>query len=108
MSALNTNTQTLSETPTLQVIDNHITVQEASEITGYNAQYLRRLLRAGKMEAIKIGQIWLVNLTSLQAYISCAISSNDLRCGPKGTASHGKTGSPETKVYCLTRRTCAR
>jgi hypothetical protein len=33
------NTQTLSEIPTLQVIDNHITVQEAAEITGYNAQY---------------------------------------------------------------------
>ena len=78
------NTQSLSQISTLQVIDNHITVQEAAEITGYNIQYLRRLLRTGKMEAIKIGQIWLVNLASLQAYFSCAISSNDLRFGPKG------------------------
>ena len=65
-------------------IDNHITVQEASEITGYNVQYLRRLLRAEKLEAIKIGQIWLVNLASLQVYFSSAISSNDMRFGPKG------------------------
>ena len=82
MSSL--NTQTLSEIPTLQVIHNHITVQEAAEITGYNTQYLRRILRARKLEAIKIGQIWLVNLASLQAYFSSAISSNDLRFGPKG------------------------
>ena len=42
MSAL--NTQTLSEISTLQVIDNHITVKESAKITGYNIQYLRRLL----------------------------------------------------------------
>jgi excisionase family DNA binding protein len=83
MSALNPSTQPLSDKPTLQVIDNHITVQEASEITGYNVQYLRRLLRAEKLDAIKVGQIWLINLASLQAYINLAISSNDLRCGPK-------------------------
>ncbi|MGD9092089.1 MAG: helix-turn-helix domain-containing protein [Anaerolineales bacterium] len=81
MSAL--SPKTLSENPTFQVIDNHITVQEAAEITGYNVQYLRRLLRAGKLDALKIGQIWLVNLASVQAYFSRAISSNDLRCGPK-------------------------
>jgi excisionase family DNA binding protein len=82
MSALNPSTQPLSEKPP-QVIDNHITVQEASEITGYNVQYLRRLLRAEKLDAIKVGQIWLINLASLQIYFIHAISSNDLRCGPK-------------------------
>jgi len=61
MSVLNTNNQTLSENPTLQVIHNHITVQEAAEITGYNTLYLRLILRAGKLDAMKIGQIWLVD-----------------------------------------------
>jgi hypothetical protein len=89
MSALNSNTstfntQTLSENQTLQLIHNHITFQEAAEITGYIAQYLLRILCSGKLEAIKIGQIWLVNLASLQAYFSSAISSNDMRFGPKG------------------------
>ena len=82
MSALNANT--FFQTPIQQVIDNHITVQVAAEITGYNVQYLRRLLRAGKLESVKIGQIWLINLASLQDYFGCAISSDDLRCGPKG------------------------
>ena len=82
MSAL--NTKTLPDIPTFQVIDNHITVQEAAEITGYNAQYLRRLLRAEKLEAIKVGQIWLIEMASMQTYFSRAISSDDLRRGPKG------------------------
>jgi len=77
------NTQSLSQFSTLQVIDNHITVQEAAEITGYNIQYLRRLLRNGKLEAIKIGQIWLVDMVSLQDYFGSALSSNDMRFGPK-------------------------
>ena len=86
MSVLNTpalNTQILPDIPTFQIIDNHITVQGASEITGYNVQYLRRLLRAEKLDAIKVGQIWLINLASLQAYFGRAISSDDLRFGPK-------------------------
>jgi hypothetical protein len=32
-------------------------IQAAAELTGYNIQYLRRLLRYGKLEGIKIGQI---------------------------------------------------
>jgi excisionase family DNA binding protein len=83
MSAL--SPKTLSENPTFQIIDNHITVQEAAEITGYNVQYLRRLLRAEKLEAIKVGQIWLIDLACLQTYFDRAISSNDLRCGPKSS-----------------------
>ena len=79
------NTKKLYHISTTQVIDNHITVQKAAEITGYNIQYIRRLLRVRKLEAIKIGQILLVNLASLLAYFSYALSTNDLRFGPKGT-----------------------
>ena len=32
----------------------------AAEYSGYNEQYLRRLLRAGRLEGIKIGQVWLI------------------------------------------------
>ena len=82
MSALNTQIPTTLSTE--QVIVNHISVQAATEISGYNAQYLRRLLRAGRLDGRKIGQIWLVNLSSLQEYFGSALSSNDLRYGPKG------------------------
>jgi len=47
--------ESISEIPDLQVIKNHITVQKASKITGYSEQYLQRLLRAGKMDAMQIG-----------------------------------------------------
>jgi hypothetical protein len=43
------------------------------------------LLRAGKLGGVKVGQVWLIDLASLQTYFSCALSSNDLRCGPKGS-----------------------
>jgi excisionase family DNA binding protein len=64
MSSL--NIKNLFQLSIPQVIDNHITVKTASEITGYNAQYLRRLLRARRLEAIKIGQVWLINLFSME------------------------------------------
>ena len=82
MSAL--NTQILPQYSTQQVIVNHIPILAATKLTGYNAQYLRRLLRAGKLEGMKVGQVWLIDLTALQIYFSSAISSNDLRYGPKG------------------------
>ena len=82
MSALNTQIPSIFSTE--QIIVNHISVQAATEISGYNTQYLRRLLRAGKLDGVKVGQVWLIDLASLQTYFSCAISSNDLRCGPKG------------------------
>jgi excisionase family DNA binding protein len=75
MSSL--NTQNLSQLSTPLVIDNHITVKTASEITGNNVQYLRRLLRAGRLEAIKIGQVWLINLVSLDNYLTVRMTSND-------------------------------
>ena len=45
-----------SEHSTEILVEKYITVQAAAEITGYNIQYLRRLLRSGKLEGIKIDQ----------------------------------------------------
>jgi len=81
MSAL--NTQIPTNLSTEYVIANHISVQSATELSGYNAQYLRRLLRAGKLDGMKIGQVWLIDLVSLETYLDWAVRSNDLRCGPK-------------------------
>ena len=65
------------------LIDGHITVQAASDTTGYNMQYLRRLLRSGKLEGIKIGQIWLIEMQSLETYLQHVESTSDRRCGPR-------------------------
>jgi excisionase family DNA binding protein len=82
MSSLNIQNPIILSTE--QVIVNHISIQVAAEMFGYNAQYMRRLLRAGKLKGVKIGQVWLIDLASLKTYFFGAINSDDLRCGPKG------------------------
>jgi hypothetical protein len=39
------------------MVNNHISVKAAAEISGYSLQCLRRLLRNGKLEGFKIGQV---------------------------------------------------
>jgi hypothetical protein len=65
------------------VLNNHISVQVASSYSGYSLQYLRRLLRASKVEGIKIGQLWLVDKGALDIYIEKAQDATDQRFGPK-------------------------
>jgi|PlaIllAssembly_1097288.scaffolds.fasta_scaffold1604128_1 excisionase family DNA binding protein len=64
-------------------IGKYVTTRNVSEATGYNPQYLRRLLRAGKITGIKIGQVWLIEFDSLQAYLKLKNNSFDKRCGPE-------------------------
>ena len=65
------------------LINEHLTVQATADATGYNVQYLRRLLRSGKLEGIKIGQVWLIEMQSLETYIQHVESTSDRRCGPR-------------------------
>ena len=58
-----------NEVSTPQVLNNHISVQVAASYSGYSTQYLRRLLRTGKLEGVKIGQTWLIE-KALSMYIS--------------------------------------
>jgi hypothetical protein len=60
-----------------------ITVRAASEINGYNQQYLRRLLRKGLFKTRKIGQIWLIDQSEFVAYLSEATQTTDKRFGPQ-------------------------
>ena len=66
-----------------QVLNNHISVQVAASYSGYSTQYLRRLLRNGKVDGIKIGQLWLVEKGALDIYIEQAQDATDQRFGPK-------------------------
>jgi excisionase family DNA binding protein len=65
------------------VLERHISVKAASEFTGYNIQYLRRLLRAGQLEGVKIGQVWLIKLASLETYARNGHMVGDRRHGPR-------------------------
>jgi len=65
------------------VLDNHMSIQAASEYSGYNLQYLRRIVRKGEVEGVKVGQVWLVNLASLDAYLKRVQNTDDRRYGPR-------------------------
>jgi hypothetical protein len=72
-----------SQTAPGLLFEKHITLQAAAALTGYNIQYLRRLLRSGKLNGAKIGQIWLIELASLEVYLGLRQNNQDRRCGPK-------------------------
>jgi excisionase family DNA binding protein len=59
------------------------TIKEASQKTGYNGEYLRRLIRQGKIEAIKVGPTYLIRVDSLEKYIAEIQDSDDARTGPR-------------------------
>ena len=63
--------------------DDWITTKEAIELSGYHPDHLRRLIRAGEVEAKKFGIVWQVNRKSLLNYLEEASQSPDKRRGPK-------------------------
>ena len=65
------------------VINNCISVKAAAFHSGYNAQYLRRLLRNGRLIGVKLGQTWLIDKRTLEAYLENANHTKDKRFGPK-------------------------
>jgi len=60
-----------------------VLVRSAAEISGYNQQYLRRLLRNRVFQSRKIGQIWLIDKKSFMDYLKSANKSKDKRFGPQ-------------------------
>ena len=57
-------------------------IQEAADQTGYHPEYLRRLIRQGKVEAVKIGPSYLIKVESLRTYID-SLDCTDGRTGAK-------------------------
>jgi hypothetical protein len=55
-----------------------LTALEAVRLTGYNIQYIRRLVRTKKVESKKWGREWMISLASLLAY-----KEGDERRGPR-------------------------
>ena len=60
-----------------------ITTQAAAEFSGYHVNYLRWLIRDGRIRGRKISFLWFVHRQSLLDYIAQAQSSEDKRRGPK-------------------------
>ena len=60
----------------------YFTVKTTAEISGYNQQYLRRLLRGDVFRSKRLGQIWLIDRVDFLSYLHNARRSEDKRCGP--------------------------
>jgi hypothetical protein len=74
-----------SSTPQIDGVlkEEFLTISAAVIITGYNSQYLRRLLRNGRLAGVRVGQIWLIKLHSLAGYLTSFNAANDRRFGAK-------------------------
>ncbi|MFC2023792.1 helix-turn-helix domain-containing protein [Chloroflexota bacterium] len=57
-------------------------IKDASQQTGYNEEYLRRLIRQGKLEAVRVGPAYLIKVSSLETYMQSQ-DSTDGRTGPR-------------------------
>jgi excisionase family DNA binding protein len=60
-----------------------LTVHEAAELSGYNPEYLRRLMRDKKIEYRRFSFIYQVHRESLLEYLKKAGSTTDKRYSPK-------------------------
>ncbi len=49
-----------------------LTVQEAAKLSGYNPDYLRELIRQGKIKAQKFSIVWMVSSDSFSEYLKKA------------------------------------
>lgn len=65
------------------IFRNCISVKGAAFHSGYNLQYLRRLLRDGSLSGVKLGQTWLIDKRTFEAYLENAHQANDKRFGSK-------------------------
>jgi len=74
------------------VVNNHISVQVVAGSSGYSLQYIRRLLRCGKLVGLKIGQVWLIDKADFKAYLDKAIQTSDRRFGPQGMVAETGRG----------------
>ena len=64
-----TNNSTPKATDWANLAD-YITADEAAEISGYDVQHVRRLMRAQKIKGRKAGLVWLIERESLHAYLA--------------------------------------
>lgn len=59
-----------------------LTTEQAAELSGYHTNYIRRLIREGRVKARKFGPVWQVHRESLLAYVHMAEKLGEKR-GPK-------------------------
>ena len=71
------------KSPISEISREYLPVRSAADISGYNEQYIRRLLREEVFLSTRIGQIWMINQDSFLEYLDNARQSKDKRFGPQ-------------------------
>jgi len=93
--------------PLNDVLHNHISVRKASEHSGYSEQYLRRMLRTGRIDGLKVGSTWLINMSSIRTHLVQAEDAQDRRFGQRSPIRQWcsnrrcKGVRPEIKIWLL-------
>ena len=67
----------------MDFMGDYITVKTAADMSGYNDQYLRRLLRGNILKSKRLGQLWLIDRNGFIEYLTHARMSTDKRFGPQ-------------------------
>jgi hypothetical protein len=62
-----------------------LTTKQAAELSGYNIETIRRLLRGGKVQAEKFSFVWMISRKSLLDYVVQVKASGDPRSGPRNS-----------------------
>ncbi len=63
----------------------YITPEEAGNLSGYNTEYIRALIRNGKITAVKKGYAWWVDRNSFLKYLKSAKRKGQ-KWGPRRNA----------------------
>lgn len=70
--------QTPKGGPLQDLTSSLISVTEASKLSGLTTGHLRKLLRDGQIEGVKVGRNWLTTEEALQIYLQ-----QEIKPGPK-------------------------
>lgn len=70
--------QTTKRSPLEELASSLISVTEASQLSGLSDGYIRKLLRRGTLEGVKIGRNWLTTEEAIRDYLQ-----QERRPGPK-------------------------
>lgn len=66
------------------ILPEWIDTRQASEQSGYTADYLRQLMRDGKIAAQKRGTMWWIDRDSLRAYVELVEALGSKKHSPHG------------------------
>jgi excisionase family DNA binding protein len=59
----------MNQDPFEELTSKFIAVAEASEISGFTTGYIRKLLRRGRIEGLRIGRDWVTTEEAIREYL---------------------------------------